>query len=57
VELLLGDPTKAKTNLNWELQVSFKELVSRMVMSDLEKVNQEMTYNVTIQEAATTKNS
>ena len=37
VELLLGDPTKAKTLLGWNPQkTSFEELVRRMVKHDLE---------------------
>lgn len=36
VELLLGDPTKAETKLGWKREVSFKELVERMVKNDLE---------------------
>ncbi|MDD3049336.1 MAG: GDP-mannose 4,6-dehydratase [Bacilli bacterium] len=55
VEILLGDPKKAKTNLEWELKVSFKKLVSRMVKSDLAKVNQEIACRNTMQEIATTK--
>ena len=35
VDLLLGDPTKAKTNLNWEQKVSFEQLVKMMVDSDV----------------------
>ncbi|HEY6555424.1 MAG TPA: GDP-mannose 4,6-dehydratase, partial [Vicinamibacteria bacterium] len=35
VDLLLGDPTKAKTVLGWTPKVSFKELVSLMVEADL----------------------
>jgi GDPmannose 4,6-dehydratase len=35
VDLLLGDPTKAKTKLGWKLKTSFKELVHMMVDSDL----------------------
>jgi GDPmannose 4,6-dehydratase len=35
VDLLIGDPTKAKKKLGWEPQVSFQELVRRMVFSDL----------------------
>jgi GDPmannose 4,6-dehydratase len=35
VDLLLGDPTKAKTVLGWTRKVSFKELVSLMVEADL----------------------
>jgi GDPmannose 4,6-dehydratase len=35
VDLLLGDPTKARTILGWEPKVGFKELVSIMVNSDM----------------------
>ena len=38
VELLLGDPTKAKEKLHWQPKVKFKELVKIMVKSDLENV-------------------
>jgi GDPmannose 4,6-dehydratase len=34
VDLLIGDPTKAKTVLGWEPEVSFKELVEIMVKAD-----------------------
>ncbi|MCQ6558898.1 GDP-mannose 4,6-dehydratase [Paenibacillus mendelii] len=37
VDLLLGDCTKAKENLGWQLDVSFDELVKMMVISDLQK--------------------
>lgn len=37
VDLLLGDCTKAKEKLGWELEVSFEQLVKMMVDSDLEK--------------------
>ncbi|ANE47048.1 GDP-D-mannose dehydratase [Paenibacillus swuensis] len=37
VDLLLGDCTKAKETLGWELEVSFKELVTMMVDSDMKK--------------------
>ncbi len=36
VDLLLGDPTKAKTALGWEPKVSFRELVRMMVDADLD---------------------
>jgi len=36
VELLLGDPTKAKSKLNWKPRVSFEELVAMMVKSDIQ---------------------
>lgn len=35
VELLIGDPTKAKEKLNWTAKTSFKELVKIMVEADL----------------------
>ncbi len=35
VELLIGDPAKARTQLGWEPKVSFAELVSMMVENDL----------------------
>ncbi len=35
VDLLLGDPTKAKSRLNWTQKVSFEDLVKLMVESDL----------------------
>jgi GDPmannose 4,6-dehydratase len=36
VDLLLGDPTKAQTNLGWKPRTSFDELVKIMVESDWE---------------------
>ncbi len=36
VELLLGDPTKAETELGWKRSVSFHQLVAGMVKYDLE---------------------
>ncbi|HEV2763091.1 MAG TPA: GDP-mannose 4,6-dehydratase, partial [Pyrinomonadaceae bacterium] len=41
VDLLLGDPTKAKTVLGWEPKVSFKELVKIMVDCDLKLAERE----------------
>jgi len=35
VDLLLGDPTKAKAILGWEAKVKFKELVKIMMLHDL----------------------
>jgi GDPmannose 4,6-dehydratase len=36
VDLLIGDATKAKKQLNWKAKVVFKELVRLMVVADLE---------------------
>jgi GDPmannose 4,6-dehydratase len=38
VDLLIGDPSKAKEELGWEPEVKFKELVQLMVQSDLEAI-------------------
>ena len=38
VDLLLGDSTKARKKLGWEPKVNFKQLVTMMVDSDLEKL-------------------
>ena len=35
VDLLLGDPTKAKTKLGWKVKTTFKELVHLMMDEDL----------------------
>ncbi|MCQ3935880.1 MAG: GDP-mannose 4,6-dehydratase [Chloroflexi bacterium] len=37
VDLLISDPTKARTQLNWEPAVTFKELVTMMVDGDMER--------------------
>jgi GDPmannose 4,6-dehydratase len=37
VDLLISNPTKARTQLKWEPEVTFKELVTMMVDSDLER--------------------
>jgi GDPmannose 4,6-dehydratase len=39
VELLLGDPAKAKVKLGWEPKVSFRGLVEMMVDADLERLS------------------
>jgi len=38
VDLLIGDPSKAKEELGWEPEIKFKELVQLMVQSDLEAI-------------------
>ncbi|MGG3571830.1 GDP-mannose 4,6-dehydratase [Bacillus gobiensis] len=45
VDLLLGDCTKAKEKLGWELEVGFRQLVEMMVDSDLERNNQNDSHN------------
>ncbi len=39
VEVLLGDPTKAKKQLGWKPEVSFKQLIEMMVLSDMKYVS------------------
>ena len=41
VDQLLGDATKARTQLGWEPKVKFHELVKMMVEADLEKARKE----------------
>ena len=39
VDLLLGDPTKAKKILGWKAKTKFKDLVKIMIESDLDILN------------------
>ena len=39
VDLLIGDPSKAKEKLGWEPKVKFKDLVKMMVEADIKKAN------------------
>lgn len=42
VELLLGDPTKAKAKLGWEPKTTLKELCSMMVSEDLKSAKKDL---------------
>jgi len=42
VEILLGDPTKAREKLGWQPKVTFRELVSMMVDADLEEAKRDL---------------
>ena len=42
VELLLGNPAKAEAKLGWKRDISFDQLVERMVKNDLALVEKEM---------------
>ncbi len=44
VDLLIGDPAKARKILNWEPRVTFKKLVQIMVEADLELAKNELVY-------------
>jgi GDPmannose 4,6-dehydratase len=41
VDLLLGDPSKAKAKLGWQHTTSFRDLVKEMVASDLEEARRQ----------------
>ncbi|MFE1601965.1 GDP-mannose 4,6-dehydratase [Methylobacterium sp. ID0610] len=41
VDLLLGDPTKARTKLGWQHRTSFEDLVKEMIQGDLVEVVEE----------------
>jgi GDPmannose 4,6-dehydratase len=38
VDLLIGDPSKAKRVLGWKPEVSFEELVEMMVQADIKRL-------------------
>ena len=41
VDLLCGDPTKAKEVLGWESKVGLEEMVNRMVANDVQLLKRE----------------
>jgi GDPmannose 4,6-dehydratase len=45
VDLLLGDPTKARTQLGWELKTDFEQLVNIMTDADLKQAEREKRAN------------
>jgi len=44
VETLLGDPSKAKTELGWESTTSFDELVTEMVVCDIREAKRQKDF-------------
>lgn len=42
VDILIGDPSKAEKVLNWKREISFKQLVERMIKNDMELVEKEI---------------
>lgn len=42
VDVLLGDPAKAEKSLGWKREISFSQLVERMIKNDLALVEKEM---------------
>jgi GDPmannose 4,6-dehydratase len=43
VDVLLGDPSKAKNKLGWRHRVGFEELIDMMITADMELANKEKT--------------
>ena len=46
VELLIGDPAKAKANLAWEPQVKLPQLVAMMMQADLDRAKHGKSYSL-----------
>lgn len=42
VDILIGDPSKAETNLGWVREISFAQLVERMIAEDTRLVEEEI---------------
>ena len=42
VDVLLGNPAKAKAKLGWEAKTSLEQLITMMVDADLERVKHEL---------------
>ena len=45
VDLLLGDPSKARRQIGWNLKTSFEQLVNMMTDADLESAEREKRSN------------
>lgn len=52
VELLIGDPAKAKAELGWEATTSFEDLVTDMMVADLKTVEREAQHRRIDEEAS-----
>lgn len=52
VDILLGNPVKAEKSLGWKREVSFEELVKRMVENDLKVISAHETQTVLKKEEA-----
>lgn len=50
VDLLIGDPAKAKEKLNWEPKVKFEELAVLMVDSDIKELEDRMSGKIEVTE-------
>lgn len=45
VNFLLGDPSRAEKELGWKREISFDQLIERMVANDLDLVKKEIDFN------------
>jgi len=52
VELLLGDPSKARTRLGWSPTVTFGELVEMMVDADISSIQSGVPFTVESSDSA-----
>jgi GDPmannose 4,6-dehydratase len=57
VELLLGNPGKAKSKLGWEARTSLDKLIKMMVDADLERIQKELNFESSKAQAAATSES
>jgi GDPmannose 4,6-dehydratase len=57
VELLIGDPAKAKADLGWEATTSFEDLVTDMMAADLKTVEREAQHRRIDEETAQRRRS
>ena len=44
VELLIGNPKKAEEKLGWKREITFDQMVERMIATDMALVKQEIKY-------------
>lgn len=44
VDLLIGDPSKAKKQLGWEPEISFEQLVEMMVKADIDHLSEQLSH-------------
>ncbi len=49
VDLLIGDPAKAKEKLGWEPKTKFKELVKLMVQADVDELEKKLAGKITME--------
>ena len=55
VDLLIGDPSKAKQRLGWEATSKFEDMVTEMVKADLKVIEREAQHRRLDEEQTVTK--